>query len=44
MSQEVHHRIVRRQLQVKQVIQDFMKNFKKEDIYLQKKESKLLTT
>ena len=32
MPQEVHHRIVRRQLQVKQVIQDFMKNFKDNDV------------
>ena len=39
-SQELHHRIVQRQLKVKLKIEDLIKKYQKKDIYLQKKDRK----
>ena len=41
-SQEFHHRILQRYLQMKQNIIDLIEKYQKKDIYSQKKGSKLL--
>ena len=41
-SQEFHHRILQRHLQMKQNIIDLIEKYQKKDIYSQKKGSKLL--